>query len=197
LIFLLGNVVPADSRSVAVIGTREPSAAGLSSARKIAGELVQGRYTVISGLARGIDTAVQRAALGAGGRTLAVIGTGVQRSYPPENAALQRQIASRGAVVSQFRPDTPPARENFPRRNAVMSGLALATVIVEAGPRSGARIQARLALGHGRPVLLMRELLELDWAAALSGRAGVHVVSEPQEIPPLVDELSATDIVAI
>ena len=196
LIFVLGSLEPADARSVAVIGARDASPAGIAAAEGVAANLIAAQYTVISGLARGIDTAAHRAAIAHGGRTLAVIGNGVARCYPPESSQLQALIATHGAVVSQFWPDTPPSRRNFPRRNAVMSGLALATVIVEAGPTSGARTQARLALAHGRPVLMMRSLLAQDWAHELAQRPGVHLISSAEEAGALVEHLSSTDIVA-
>jgi predicted Rossmann fold nucleotide-binding protein DprA/Smf involved in DNA uptake len=102
--------------------------------------------TVFSGLAAGIDTAAHRAVVDAGGRTVSVVGTGLRRCYPAENAEPQQEIARTGAVVSQFWPDAGPAKHHFPMRNAVMSGCSVATVVVEAGEHSGTRIQARLAL---------------------------------------------------
>jgi DNA processing protein len=154
--------------------------------------LVDLGYTVISGLAAGLDTIAHVTALDRGGRTVAVIGTGLSYAYPPQNAGLQERIAGEGAVVSQFWPDTGPARPNFPLRNAVMSGLALATVIVEAGQTSGARTQARAALAHGRPVLLAATLLEQPWAQGLASRPGVHVLRSLRELQDVLDELSAT-----
>jgi DNA processing protein len=182
MIFVAGRLLPADERSLAVVGARAASPAGEQAAADIARHLVEEGFTVVSGLAAGIDTAAHRAALEAGGRTVAVIGTGLARAYPPQNGALQRQIAATGAVISQFWPDTPPSRTTFPMRNAVMSGFALGTVVVEARSRSGARLQARLALNHGRPVFLLSSLLEQEWARALAERPGVHVVSAPAEI---------------
>ena len=192
LIFVAGRLEPDDIRSVAVIGTRRPSSTGVESARAVAEELVDARFTVVSGLATGIDTAAHTAALSHGGRTVAVIGTGLNRAYPPQNASLQARIAAEGAVVSQFWPDSPPSRRSFPKRNAVMSGTALATVVIEAGQTSGARIQARLARAHGRPVLLMESLLEQPWANELSTRPGTWVIRTPSEIAPLVERLSST-----
>ena len=148
---------------------------------------------MVSGLAAGIDTAAHEAALAAGGRTVAVIGTGLRHSYPPENAALQRRIAAEGAVVSQFWPDAPPSRTTFPLRNAVMSGLALGTVVVEASFRSGARLQARLALAHGRPVFLWRAVLDEPWAREVAQRPGVHVIDEPAQVMETVERLNAMD----
>ena len=183
LLFVAGTLEQADDRSIAVIGARRASAEGLSLARSFASEFVCSGYTVVSGLAAGIDTAAHEAALAHGGRTVAVIGTGLlHQSYPPENAELQRQIAARCAVVSQFWPDTPPTPKTFPMRNAVMSGLSRGSVVIEAGERSGARVQARLALTHGRPVFLLERLLGQEWARDLAGREGVHVVTRAQEV---------------
>jgi DNA processing protein len=122
-----------------------------------------------------------------------VIGTGLAHSYPPQNAALQRRIADESAVVSQFWPEQPPTRQSFPMRNAVMSGLALGTVVVEASPRSGARVQARRALAHGRPVFLVRALLSQPWARELAAAPGVHVVDAPGEITTTIERRNATD----
>jgi DNA processing protein len=192
LVFAAGRLEPGDARSVAVVGARTPSARGLGTARSIAEQLVARRFTVVSGLAAGIDTAAHTSALAWGGRTVAVIGTGLRRSYPPENAALQRRIAAECAVISQFWPDAPPSRRSFPMRNAVMSGLTLATVVVEAAHTSGSRMQARLALAHGRPVFLVATLLEHDWAREFSQRPGTHVVTRAEEITAIVERLTST-----
>lgn len=193
LIFVAGRLEPRDAGAVAVIGTRRPSPAGLDAAGAVAEHLVDSGFTVASGLAAGIDTAAHAAALAKRGRTIAVIGTGLRRCYPPENVALQHQIALEGAVISQFWPDAPPTRQSFPQRNAVMSGIALATVVIEAGHTSGARTQARLALAHGRPVLLMEPLLEQQWARELAARPGTWVIRSPGEVPAVVERLSSTD----
>src|SRR5437764_3979988 len=139
LIFVVGEYQPSDARSVAVIGSRSASEDGLALARAVVEELVDSSYTVVSGLAAGVDAAAHSVALPRRGRTIAVIGTGVRRAYPAENAALQRRIAAEGAVISQFLPDAGPSRRSFPKRNAVMSGLTLATVVIEASSTSGAR----------------------------------------------------------
>jgi len=191
LIFVAGRLDPRDARSVAVVGTRNASAAGKSFARAIAEHLVEHQYIVVSGLAAGIDTAAHAAALSRGGRTVAVIGTGLRRAYPPQNAALQRRLASECAVISQFWPDAPPSRRSFPMRNAVMSGLTLATVVVEASETSGARTQARLALAHGRPVLLVDSLLQQPWASDCASRPGAYVVRSPAEVTSIVDRLTS------
>lgn len=171
-----------DHRAIAVVGTRQASEQGVETATRVARALAQHGVTVVSGLAAGIDTAAHRAALDVGGRTVAVIGTGVNRQYPRQNAELQRMIAERGLVLSQFWPDAPPGKRTFLMRNAVMSGYAAATVVIEANWKSGARSQAWRALEHGRPVILPVELLRHDWARELSERPGTEVVDGPEEL---------------
>jgi DNA processing protein len=143
--------------------------------------LVDEGFTVVSGLAAGIDTVAHEAALENGGRTLAVIGTGLDHCYPRQNASLQRRILANGAVISQFWPETRPARGNFPLRNALMAGLAEASVIVEANAMSGTRIEARAALGMQRVVVLLDTLLEQEWARELAEQPGVKVVHSPAQ----------------
>ena len=182
LIFVAGELGPGDERAIAIVGTRHPSDEGRARAAALARDFVASGITVLSGLAAGIDTAAHRAALDAGGRTVAVIGTGHGSAYPPANASLQHRLSQEHAVVSPFWPETPPSPDGFRRRNGVMSGLSRGTVIVEASSRSGTRVQARLALAHGRPVFLLAELLEQEWAAELARRPGVHVVTTAAEV---------------
>lgn len=182
VLFLRGTGEERDATSVAVVGTRRPTQQGIDQARQLAAGLVSRGIPVISGLAAGIDSAAHTAALAARGRTVAVIGTGIDRVYPPQNAGLQNEIAARGLVISQFLPGSPPTKASFPMRNAVMSGYALATVVVEASYRSGARMQARLALQHGRHVFLMRSLLQHDWARDYAQRPGVTVVDNADDV---------------
>jgi DNA processing protein len=193
LLFVAGQLKPEDARSIAVIGSRRASESGLAAAKAIAAHLVQCSFTVVSGLAAGIDTAAHTAALAQGARTVAVIGTGHRHSYPPQNAALQKRIATEHAVISQFWPDAPPTRRSFPMRNAVMSGMTLATVIVEASEASGSRVQSRLALAQGRPVFVLEPLLEQEWARELVTRPGTYTVSAPEQISATVERLTATD----
>jgi DNA processing protein len=192
-LFVRGGLRAADAQSVAVVGTRRPSPRGTAATRSIVSGLVMRGYTIASGLAAGIDTAAHSAALAAGGRTVAVVGTGVDRCYPPQNSALQREIASRGAVISCFPPGSPPTRRSFPIRNAVMSGLALATVIVEATPTSGTRIQARASLAQGRPLLMLERLLDQEWAAELATRRRVHVLARAEAVPDAIAQLLTAD----
>lgn len=191
VIFTLGTVIANDA-AVSVVGSRAASPAGLAMAADIARALTARKLTVIAGLARGIDTAAHRAALDAGGRTVAVIGTGIARVYPAENRALQREIASRGLVLSQFWPDAPPQKHTFLMRNATMSGYGLATVVVEAGERSGARAQARMAVEHGRQVILTdRVVAGNEWAQKLIGRPGVHVAGSAADVLDVVEQVEA------
>jgi predicted Rossmann fold nucleotide-binding protein DprA/Smf involved in DNA uptake len=114
--------------------------------------------------------------------SVAVIGTGIDRVYPPQNAGLQQEIAANGLLISQFLPGSPPTKASFPIRNAVMSGYTLATVVVEAADRSGSRMQGRLALRHGRHVFLMRSLLEREWARDYAERPGVTLVEAADDV---------------
>lgn len=144
---------------------------------------------MVSGLAAGIDTAAHGSALAVDGRTVAVIGTGLRHAYPAQNARLQQEIAERGLLISQFWPDTPPSKTSFPMRNAVMSGYSLATVVIEAAYRSGARMQARLALEHGRRVFLMRSLLTHEWAREYAARPNTTVIDGPEDVFRRLDSL--------
>lgn len=189
IIFTRGTLAE-DTRAVAVVGTRKATPAGIRLAQLIARNLAAADVTVVSGLARGIDSAAHTTALEAGGRTVAVVGTGINKVYPAENRGLQEKIASEGLVLSQFWPDSPPTKTSFPMRNAVMSGYAAATVVVEAEYRSGARMQARLALEHGRPVVLPRELLTHDWAQEYAKRPGVYVVANEEQLLATIERLT-------
>ena len=147
-----GQLTDGDSLAIAIVGSRRASDYGTYAADLLAGDLAARGVTIVSGLARGIDTAAHRGALGRGGRTIAVLGSGIDVVYPPENAGLAREIAWSGALISQFGAGTPPLRGHFPARNAVIAGLALGVVVVEAAERSGALITARLAAEFGREV---------------------------------------------
>lgn len=156
-----------DEDAVAIVGTRQPAASGAEFAQQLAAHLVGAGIPVVSGLARGIDGIALRAALSGGGRVVGVIGTGHDTAYPAEHRALQREIAGH-LLISQFAPGTSISKRNFPMRNAVMSGFASMTVIVQAGETSGTRIQARAAVKHGRPVIISAAVLRAaGWAREL------------------------------
>ncbi len=175
-LFVRGRLRRGDAKSVAVVGTRNASEEGLRRAAKLAGLLAEQKVAVLSGLARGIDTAAHEATLAAGGRTIAVIGTGILRTYPAENAELAERILERGAIVSQFWPDQAPTRYTFPRRNVVTSGMSQGTVVIEASSTSGAKMQARLALEHGKQVFLISTLVtDQPWARKYLARGAVEV----------------------
>jgi DNA processing protein len=191
VLFARGTLIR-DDAAVSVVGSRTASSRGLAIAAGVARELAARGVTVLGGLALGIDTAAHRAALAAGGRTVCVIGTGLDRAYPAGNQDLQEQIAARGLVLSQFWPGAPPQRHNFLMRNATMSGYGLATVVVEAGEQSGSRAQARIAVEHGRPVILTSLVVDRnEWARGLAGRPGVHVAGSLRSVLDVVDELIA------
>jgi len=152
VLFYRGGLPHASSGAVAVVGSRKASLAGIRFASKLAGELAKSGVVVVSGLARGIDTASHKGALQAGGKTVAVLGCGIDMVYPRENTELARAIARSGCVVTELLPDAQPLRANFPQRNRIISGLSLGTVVVEAGERSGALITASCALEQNRSV---------------------------------------------
>lgn len=152
LLYVRGDFRPVDALAVALVGTRRPTAYGRAAAERFARELAQAGVTLVSGLARGVDTAVHAAAVQQGARTIGVLGSGHKRFYPPENRALAEKMAARGAVVSEFPLATEPDRGHFPRRNRLIAALSLATVVVEAAEASGALITARLAAEQGKDV---------------------------------------------
>jgi DNA processing protein len=191
ILFGRGTLVP-DDPAVAVVGSRNASGRGLAMAAGIARALAGQGVTVSAGLALGIDTAAHRATLAAGGRTVAIIGTGINRVYPAGNRALHEEIAARGLLLSQFWPDAPAQRHTFLMRNATMSGYGLATVVVEAGEHSGARAQARIAVEQGRPVILTDLVVQRnEWARAMVTRPGVHVADSLGAVTAIVGKLIA------
>ena len=152
VIYVLGDIREQDDWAVAVVGTRKPTAYGREMAHLISTELVRNGITVVSGLARGVDSVAHHAALDAGGRTIAIQACGLDMVYPPEHRRLADEIAERGAIISDYPLDTRPRPDYFPRRNRIMSGLTLGTLVVEADEKSGALITAGYALEHNREV---------------------------------------------
>ncbi len=151
-LFILGKFKESDNRSLALVGTRHPTVYGQSVAENLTRDLAHHFITLISGLARGVDTIVHLAALKCGTRTIAVIGSGLDVPYPPENKKLLERIAEGGAVISEFPMGTKPDATNFPRRNRIISGLSLGTVVIESAEDGGALITATTALDQNREV---------------------------------------------
>ncbi|MGW1002127.1 DNA-processing protein DprA [Streptomyces sp. NPDC001118] len=175
-LFHRGPLQPQDARSVAVVGTRNATEDGLKRAARMARGLVEHDVVVFSGLAKGIDASAHRATLEAGGRTVAVMGTGIAAPvYPAVNRPLAQSILDGGgALISQFWPSSPPAQWTFPRRNVVTSGATLGSIVIEASSTSGAKMQARIASEHGKQVFLLRSLAAAQpWARKMiaDGRA--------------------------
>lgn len=152
VLYLRGNLLPEDTWAVAIVGTRRVTPYGRQIAQEVASFLAANGVTIVSGLARGVDSFAHQAALRAGGRTLAVLGSGVDNIYPPENLALAELICAQGAVLSDYGLGTEPESVNFPPRNRIISGLSMAVVVVEAGETSGALITAAFAAEQGREV---------------------------------------------
>lgn len=175
-LYVRGLILPQDERAVAVVGTRSPSSEGLARARRLGRMLAAAGVTVVSGLARGVDTAAHEGCLRAGGRTLAVLGSGLGHCYPPENRRLAEGIAAQGAVLSQFAPDFRPTRWSFVERNRVIAGLSLVSVAVECSEKSGTISELKAARALGRRVFLLESLVSScawaeEWVA--TGRAEV------------------------
>ena len=152
VLYFKGTLTPADDYAVAVVGTRHVKTYGREVTRYLSGELARNKITVVSGLALGIDAVAHQAAMEAGGRTIAVLGSGLDVIYPSENTALSRSIVGSGALVTEYPLGTKPDRGNFPARNRIISGLSLGTLVTQAGEKSGALITAYHALEQGREV---------------------------------------------
>ncbi len=184
LIFITGDGRLMKRPPVCVVGSRRASRRGLVTARRIAEGLSSGGIPVVSGMARGIDSAAHEGAVAGGGGTCAVLGCGVDVPYPPENVSLAMEIAANGCLLSEFPPGTPPLRHHFPRRNRILSGLALGVVVVEAGIESGAMGTAKWAADQGREVMAVPGPVEIE------GSRGPHrLIKEGACLVETVDDI--------
>lgn len=191
VLFVKGALAPDDEWSVAVVGTRRPTYYGREVAGQLAADLARNAITIVSGLARGIDAIAHRAAIDAGGRTIAVFGCGLDMVYPSEHANLAREVMEHGALVSEQPLGTQPRAANFPRRNRIMSGMSLGVLVVEAGIKSGALITARLALEQDREVFAVpgSVLSEVSRGANRLIQEGAKLVQEARDV---LEELNLT-----
>lgn len=184
MIYLWGTVEDRDQWAVGIVGTRRPSTYGRAITQEIAAALAHQGLTVVSGLARGVDGIAHKAALDAGGRTIAVLGSGLGNIYPPEHSQLAAAIASSGAVISEYSLDTPPEGRNFPPRNRIISGLSLGVIVVEAGRTSGALITADFAADQGREVFAVPADINRKQSAGTNRliQQGAFPLTDPVEV---------------
>lgn len=183
LLFVKGQLQAGDERAVAVVGTRTPSQYGKVITEKISTELAGRGITIVSGLARGVDTLAHWSAVNSGGRTLAILGSAINKIYPYENQKLAEKIQSQGALISEFSMDTAPDAPNFPRRNRIISGLSKITILVEAGEKSGALITAAMAADQNREVFAVPGNITnpKSWGPNRLIRDGAHIFLSSEE----------------
>jgi DNA processing protein len=183
-IYVDGTVVDTDQQALAIVGSRKAEDSVFKIAYEIAHAAAEASITVVSGLARGVDGTAHRAALDANGRTIAVLGAGIDvKVYPPEHEELARRIAASGALISHFRPGSPYTKSTFVARNAVISGLCGASLLVDAGERSGTRTEAESALKQGRNVLLWAPTMShFRWARVFAEQTGVQMVDTIDDV---------------
>jgi DNA processing protein len=155
LLYVRGEIKPADNIALAIVGTRKASRYAREQSERFGSSLARAGFSIISGLARGVDSFAHKGCLEAGGRTLAIIGSGLTKIYPEENRDLAAEIATSGAVISEFAMEVGPSRENFPRRNRIIAGISLGVLVVEAPERSGALITARQAGEMGKEIFAL------------------------------------------
>ncbi len=184
VLYLRGTLEETDHWAVAIVGTRRITAYGRQVTEQLATTLAQNGVTVISGLARGVDSVAHQAALNAGGRTIAVLGSGVDHIYPPENRQLAERMIAQGAIISDYALGTPPDGANFPPRNRIISGLSMAVVVVEAGRKSGALITAQFAADQGREVYAVPGNITAPQSKGTNRliQQGAHPLLAPQEL---------------
>jgi DNA processing protein len=184
LLYVRGDPTVLCEAQLAVVGSRRASPAGLRVAQALSGQIVQAGLHICSGLALGVDSAAHRGALNAGGKTVAVMATGIDRVYPRRNQLLADQLEKGGCLVTEFPPGTPPLRQNFPKRNRVISGLSLGALVVEAALPSGSLITARTAMEQGR------EVFAVPWSMLHDGGKGcLHLIREGAKMVQSVDDI--------
>ena len=195
VLYLRGEIRPEDDWAVAIVGTRRITAYGRQVTAKTAVKLAQAGVTVVSGLARGVDGIAHKSTLDAGGRTIAVLGCGLDQVYPPEHRALAERIIEAGALVSDYPPGTRPEATNFPPRNRIISGFSMATVVVEAGKRSGALITAGFAVEQGKDVFSVPGNVFSHQSSGTNRliRDGARILIDPQEILEALDLTRITE----
>jgi len=195
VLYLRGEITPQDEWAVAIVGTRKYTPYGQQVAEEVAAFLARNGVTVVSGLARGIDSIAHQAALNVGGRSIGILGNGVDFIYPPENEGLARQMMEKGAVMSDYPLGTPPESFNFPPRNRIISGLSLATVIVEAGQRSGALITAEFAANQGREVFAVPGKINAPQSKGTNRliQEGAHPLLHPEDLMAALDLTMVTE----
>jgi len=195
VVYVRGEVTPQDEWAVAVVGTRRITPYGRQVTEEVAAFLARNGVTVVSGLARGIDSTAHKAALNAGGRSIAVLGSGVDRIYPDENRELAERMIERGALISDYPLGTPPEGTNFPPRNRLISGLCIAVVIVEAGHKSGALITADFAANQGREVFAVPGNIFAPQSKGTNRlvRDGAHPLLSPEDLLAALDLTMVTE----
>lgn len=183
-LYVWGGFRPADAISLAVVGCRRASPYGIDVCERLSGALARRGATIVSGLARGIDGIAHQAALSQGGRTVAVLGSGLDRIYPREHRRLAERVAERAAVISEFPLTSPPLPAHFPRRNRIISGLALGVIVVEAAERSGSLISARNAVDQNREVFAVPGPIDSPTSRGVNRliQEGAKLVSEPADV---------------
>jgi len=193
VLYVKGSIIDKDEWCLAVVGTRRPTVYGRQVTDEIVTELSRSRITIVSGLARGIDSVAHKSALEAGGRSIAVMGGGLDSIYPAENANLARSITKNGALLSEYHPGMKPRPENFPRRNRIMSGISLGVLVIEAGKSSGALITANLALEQNREVFAIPGSILSPVSIGTNQliKEGAKLVRDPLDI---LEELNLTAV---
>ncbi|MFN3148410.1 DNA-processing protein DprA [Bremerella sp.] len=188
LLFVKGEILPCDELAVAIVGTRHATHYGKKQAERFGYELAKAGFTIASGLARGIDAAAHRGALKAGGRTIAFLGGGVSKIYPPEHGDLAEEVSQNGAIVSEAAPLVSPIAGAFPQRNRLITGISLGVVIIEAAARSGALISARMAMEQNREVFAVPGQIDNPVARGVNGliKDGATLV---QSVDDVIEQL--------